>query len=1106
MQLKAVCVPLMGASLLSPATFKTTVDLLNHLTQLMREIPPESLSANLISYIFLPLSTILQRNSSNEIPDQILEKILGILALLVESWWWTCDVKIWEQIFMLCGAVVAGVESKGGKGKVRDDETKQAAVSCLKALVRPRTAEEATRRRLPAMEVENRFSELQLYAYAPTFVPVVGRTMEAVLESSMSPHPALQHISLDVIAYLIELYLPDPLVPSVLPGVVSTMAKICLGLTGSKGWSNGEIVARALEVIQVVTIKAVSDEICMVHGALRRVLNLDDLVSMSEPPESAKPPSFGTARTESWLRGTATQLHIAFNSLTPLLSHPNSSALRALLNLSASILRATPLSLNQSHPLLLSFLLSLSLSDYSSVSSTARQSLLDLLSRSEGRFSLQQILVNQLGNNLSALPRLISTQTDAKITHTAGLVEAVCRLATKVDSHPGIPLVGKGVGKLLGPSGGIEKWGWSLLAVLELVEPPVVVTHHSSAQLVLEADTQLQHLIAFPELFFRNLSTHEAKTALINMFHALGAASSEAGLYAVGWFFRIGYSATSSDSVAALWCACKLLEGIGFVSLSEMPSRIPPTKRLEKECKLLARSIAEIWDQPDPTPKKEGENTEDHEQPVLVQHQKGLIPLHDTLKITHPTKPSPTVFDHQPNVHRVLCLQLLAISAGICQERFSPLFIYILYPVLHSLVSPASLLSATALATLDFITASASYASPANLLLSNFDYVLDSVSRRLSQRWLDIDATKVLCVMIRLVGPDIVEKAGDVVEECFDRLDEFHGYGIIVDGLIEVLYEVLKVIEIETKLNPPKRENTPPLVSESRKANLDDFWPFLQARFDHLHDSDEFDCPVPQEPWGKAKAREDGTQTGDEIKPTPMSDELPPTVIQSLTKQIISRAMYFLSHESPVVRSKILHLLSLAVPVLPKSVLLPSIHDAWPFILNRMGDAEAFVVSAGAELVETLAEHVGDFMFRRIWDDVWPRFRGMLRLLETAETASAMVRRGENSIGTESAYTESHRLYRSLLKTMAAAMKGVHQHESSFWEVIVAFRRFLSSHAHNELQQHAIDLYIQASKQNPDAVWLLLTVTMSDREPCLAFLKQQNWEIDRNAMTILQSA
>lgn len=1095
----------MGASRLTPARFKTVIDLLNHLIQLVREIPPESLSANLISYIFLPLSTILQRNSSDAIPDQILEKILNVLALLLESWWWTCDVKVWEQIFMLSGAVISAVESKGGEGKVRDDETREAAASCLKALVRPRAIEEAQRRSLPAFEMENRLSELQLHACAPTFVPILGRTMEAVLQSSMSPHLALQLVSLDVIAYLVELYLPDALIPSVLPGVVSTMAKICLGFTGSKGWSSGDTVARALQIIQVMIIKAVNDEVCIKNGALRRVLDLDDLVSVNEPPESAKSPSLGTARTESWLRGTASQLHIALNSLTPLLSHPNALALRTLSDLSANVIRATTLSLHQSHPLLLSFLLSLSLSDYSSVSSNSRKSLLDLLSRSEARVSLQQILVTQLGNNLSALPRLISTQTDAKIAHTASLVEAACRLGTKVDSHPGILLVGKGVGKLLGPAGGIEKWGWSLLAVLKLIEPPVMVAHHSSAQLALEADIQLQHII-FPEIFFKNLSSPEAKNALVNMFHALGAASGETGLYAVGWFFRIGYSGTSSDSVAALWCACRLLEGIGSVSLAEVCPRILPTKRLEKECKLLIRSIAEIWDQPDPTPREQGD-IDNHDRPVLVQHQKGLVPLHETLKIIHATKPKPTVVDHQPNVHRVLCLQLLAITATICQERFSPLFIHTLYPVLHSLVSPASLLSATALATLDSITAATSYASPANLLLSNFDYVLDSVSRRLSQRWLDIDATKVLSVMIRLVGVDIVEKAGDIVEECFDRLDEFHGYGVIVDGLIEVLSEVLKVIDTETRLDPHERRKTSLPVPDSRKRSLDEFFAFLENRFDHSPDPVDSDLfSLPQKSMDKAKGKDDGSKAdNDGIESAPMPDEPPPTPIQSLTKQIMSRSVYFLTHDSPVVRSKILRLLSLAIPVLHESTLLPSIHDSWPFILNRLDDAEAFVISAVAELIETLAEHVGDFMFRRIWDDVWPKFRNMLRLLERRETANAMVRRGKVSIGTESAYTESHRLYRSLLRTMTAALRGVHQHESSFWEVIVAFRRFLSSHAHKELQQHALELYSQASKQNPDAVWFLLTATISDLDPSSTFLKQSNWEIDRNATIILKS-
>lgn len=1093
-------------------SYKKTASLLDDLTQLLGDIPSEYLFQNLISYIFFPLSSILQRNPSSQIPDQILEKILRILALLVESWWWTCDIKVWEQIFMLCGAVIGDIKSKDTKEKSRDDETKEAAASCLNALLRPRSSKEALGRHLLADQPKERLFELQFHVQTSSFIPVIGQSLDSLLVSSASHHLPLQRASLDIINHLVELYLPDPMIPSILPGVVSTMTKICVSV---KGWANSEIVTRALLVMQAVIIKAVNDEICIQCGALRAVRNLDDLVKFNDTPHAAteNASAYGTVRTESWLCGTGTQLHIAINSLTSLLSHPNASVLRSLSDFSAKLMESTPLALPKTQPLLLSFLLSLSLSDYTSVSSKARQSLLDILSQTSSS-SLQQTLMNNLGSNLSALPRLISTQADAKIMHTAGLIEAVCKLGLGSESSPGLTVVAKGVGKLLGPTGGIEKWGWSLLNVLELIEPPIAVTcQSSSAQLMLEDDSQMQQPSVFPELLFKNIASYDTRNVIVNMFHALGAASGDVGLFAVEWFFHAGCSATSPTSVAALWCACRLLEGIASISLFDehvdASPKAPYSRRLEKHSKFVARSIAEIWDQSAPTLRGNAETSENNDVSLLVQHQSGLVPLHETLMIIHPAKSSPKIRYNQPIIHRTLCLQLLAISAGILKERFSPLFIHTLYPVLHSLVSPISFLSVTALSTLNFITIATSFASSANLLLSNFDYVLDSVSRRLTHRWLDLEATKVLSIMVRLVGADIVERAGDIVEECFDRLDEFHGYGVIVDGLIEVLNEVLKVIELEERANTTKNVDNTQAHTEVRDWKFDEFLAFLVKRNDDpITDEDKTDYgPAPREPWGEKKAEDERKPEAENAQLTsvPSSDEPQLTTMQSLTKQIISRSMYFLTNNSPVIRAKILNLLALAVPVLSESSLLPSIHSAWPFILNRMEDSETFVVSAAAGVVEALAEHVGDYMFRRIWDDVWPRFRSMLHLLEKGEASNALSRREGNRTGTKFAYTHSHRLYKSLLKTMMVALKGVHPHEPSFWEVIVAFRRFLSCHAHEELQHLAVNLYMQASKRNPDAVWLLLTFTIYGTDPVMAFLKEPRWEIDKNAIIILQS-
>jgi len=161
-------------------------------------------------------------------------------------------------------------------------------------------------------------------------------------------------------------------------------------------------------------------------------------------------------------------------------------------------------------------------------------------------------------------------------------------------------------------------------------------------------------------------------------------------------------------------------------------------------------------------------------------------------------------------------------------------------------------------------------------------------------------------------------------------------------------------------------------------------------------------------------------------------------------------------------------------------------------------------VSAAAALIESLATHVGSFMSRRIWDDIWPRFRAMLERLDTADATSALSRRGHGAVGTESAYTHSHRLYRSLLKTMIAAAKGVQIQDASIWQVLVGFRRFLHSQAHEELQAFARELYIAIGRNNDDAVWLALSSTSGQTGPKMAFMTESKWDIDANVTIILR--
>ena len=1022
---------------------------------------------------------------------------------------------------MLCGSIVIGLDK--GKGKDRDGETREAAVQCLLRLLCGPLSEEGSgldpRR-------ETNLARLALHIRSRQFFPIFGQTLTSVMETSLTTSLSLQRACLHTLHVMIEDYAPSHFIPSILPGVVSTMVKNALGTSARKGWSNGEIVAEALGVIKIVVVRAIGDEACIEEGAVRRVDDLEDLLELSTSAQApvaggtSEDVPYATKRTESWLRASSSQLHIAMNSLSSLPSHPTPSALLALCNFSCAILSATTLTLQQTQPLLLSYLLSLSNSSFTSVSEKASLHLTELLQPGTKTYHpLMQTLSSLTSDYLSSLPRLISIRSEAKVEHTAGLIEAICRLCSRSPSgEERNPAISARLQKLTGPMGGIEKWGWVLLSVLEFGEPEFSTADFSVAQ-ILDVEYTGPANMTFPELTLKNITSRSTSNSLVRMLRALGEVTGEGCIFAIEWFVGVGRKSKKHDAIAALWCAARLLEGAGEVSLESSSGGMvrKRNRRIEKLARSVAKTISELWDEP-----KEGEVTQEAQEtqsqaPVdvvdenaLIEHKVGLL----TIRAPGTSDPSQAKGSRptsQPYLHAVLSIQLLSISSGILQARFSSLFLRVLYPVLQSTVSTNTHLSSTALAGLKYITDSTSYASPANLLLANFDYALDAISRRLSRRWLDLDATKVLVLLVRLIGKDVVEKAGDVVEECFDRLDEYHGYQVLVEGLVEVLAEVVRIVGEDesfqvdrTNENPPP-EPRPPTEEE----RFEGFFKWLEHRNDvTVPEGDEATDygPAPRKAWGKERSETD--EVGE--APNPVGEDPTPTPTQSLTKQIVSRSIYFLTHASPLIRARILTLLANSVSVLPASAVLPSIHQAWPFVLNRFSDKEGWVVSAAAGLVESLSVNVGSFMQRRVWDDVWPKFRMLLDRLDAGDRSSALTRDGyEGGIGTESAYTHSHRLYRSILRTVIAGTQKVRTEDATLFEVILLFRRFLGKGVHEELQKYGRELYIGIGKQNADAVWLVLEGTVGDigdgGDDDRTKWLEEKWDIRENVGFVLSS-
>lgn len=355
-------------------------------------------------------------------------------------------------------------------------------------------------------------------------------------------------------------------------------------------------------------------------------------------------------------------------------------------------------------------------------------------------------------------------------------------------------------------------------------------------------------------------------------------------------------------------------------------------------------------------------------------------------------------------------------------------------------------------------------------------------------------APKVLVVLIRLVGAGVVDKAGDVVEECFERLEDYHGYEVVVEGLVEVLLEVVKVVEKESEADRQEvvpEDNEPWSGRYSSQSVVSEISYWFAHRHDPLAEEAKEDFgPAPRRPWGPLQQEREAAQQEDQNQEEPHghdhdnnqhgrdANEPKLSSTQSLIHQILSRSLYFLTHPSPKIRAHILTLLASSVSTLSsiESALLPTIHRAWPFIINRLSDSQPFVVVAAAELIQKLAEHVGGFVITKIWEEVWPLFCVMLDKLQLADSKSALARpsRMGLGVGTHTVYATSHRLYAAMLRMLTQAIESVVLRDKVVWEVLLKCRRFLSNDTNDDMQGIARKLYITMAKKNGDAVWLVL--------------------------------
>ncbi|RSH91203.1 hypothetical protein EHS25_009502 [Saitozyma podzolica] len=1140
-RVKPTCVSLLALVSSPPTPNSQHALLLASLQQTLSTLAPEAYSEGMINYLLFPLTQILRSSDPSALPDNFLEAAFSVLATVVRAWRSLpngMDVRAWEQLWRFVVAAVGPRLGGKGKGKAIGQEVQYEAVDLLASLLEP-----GSNGSHPTAPMRLMWSSSK----AP-LMPTLFQSI-TILLSTTSPHPAhrpLQRSSLSLLSHLIG-YLQGQhsVLASVLPGVISGISK----LLADEGKSvKGDVAKLAAEVVKEVIVLTLGDDDLRSLGVLRP--QVDDLSQLAEeirldreplttsepPPPSPAPSTASTSSkldpfpplSQSYLAFTSTQLLSAIPPILTLLSsHPSDTARTAAASLSEALIVQSPESLPLLIPHALRALLLLSQDPFDPVRHDARRKLRVILSTS---LELDTALIDLLNNSMNALPRFIQSQQDVKVDELARLITA---LAEATDATPRNPIA-----ELLGPGGKVERWSWSLLDCLEFGRPSGWSSQpHASKTAELGWGSGLGTGIlpmiegegpdglsppeqAFPNLPLRHVESASTTRSLTSTLVALGTAGGPAALHSVDFFLQFSKTHRSRDpakAVSALWVAERLLEGVADAQ-ERVEGRV--SKAVRKMAREAARIVVAMDEDEDEDYDEPYDAKEESDAVVPIQRGGGLNEL--TTLLDRPMAANSSASSTTRRLHAqaqrtlLTCsgLSLLSLTSRILSSSFRPLLLNALYDVLSHLASPVVLVRDFANIALAQIAYHTGYASPQNLILDNIDYVINVVSLRLTRARLSHQAPLVLIAMIRLVGGEIVPMVHDVVDEIFDALDDYHGYEALASGLLAVLVTLIDAMKAEVDAEGPSearlqkisemRRIDPAPNPESDFTRFTGWWDERAKR--RRRDVDEILERAPQHAWGKPKG-----EGADEPEPEPpQEEETPPTRTQEVAAQILDKSTHFITHGSPFLRARILDLIASAVPVLAagnrESDLLPLIDRAWPSILNRLDDTSPHVVTSSAEVIASLAEHVGDFMSKRILEHAWPRFKRMLDAQRLADTRSALSRRGPGAIGTESSYTSSHRLHVAILRCARWVVEEVPVNEELLWDMMLVFRPFLDKRAHEELQRLGRVVYEKLASRDADALWVVIKATMGELQGdhgVYGYLRESALDIEANAEVVL---
>ncbi|KAE8442116.1 hypothetical protein EG329_003822 [Mollisiaceae sp. DMI_Dod_QoI] len=838
-------------------------------------------------------------------------------------------------------------------------------------------------------------------------IPAMGHCVTVILDGVMDGPTMDVHLQALQALDAAWSCIKDPAALSTfLPGTISALTK-CL-IPGTSMRRSRKTLIKALEVLGHVLLSLLSD--IRTRNIRKDTKPSDEEVIKDDVPKTL---------TSSWLKATVAQIKLALSNVIRLRSHESVEVRKALNRLCITILDECHDTLAESAGMFVETCMTLMGIDSEDDFSNQATSLVDLASIHP---DLSDLIKNTIYNWVTSLPRVMQSNDDSAKDTALGQLSKAHGILRELNLESSI--LEDALGNSLrdsvtvtleaSPQRSLQEEGFDL-----------------NSQSAMSLATESAYSLTFKPVVMAEESQRKTRNQLTALLGNIGTRESQISM--ASEMLEYARSATGPSLLSAYWLSSQIL--------------MSATSK-NKEFDDFFESALTLSEE------QEAANQE------LFQYSISLL----------------TNSDKRTSDWRMqaIALEVLAGTAQHMKEDFKTELVDTLYPVAQLLGSPNSQLREHAITCLNIISKSCGYKNASELVVKNVDYMVNAISLRLNTFDISPQAPQVLVMMIRLTGPSLLLYLDDVVESIFAALDNFHGYHLLVDVLFSVLGEI-----VSAGSKSELRITDAPTIDHQKKppppVTLDDIVKLLQpkSKVDDTLPHEDF----PHAPWKSAKTLLDEAEAAsnpneedlDSEPPPPQELEpAPPTKTYTMLRNIALLSQHYLTSSSPVLRSKLLNLISTSSSALylDENSFLPLVNDIWPVLISRLYDPEPFVKIAACDAVATICHSAGDFLAARISNE-WSA------IISLARNAKREVEREKGKgRGGRGIYSQNNQVWEAVVRLLLAVVGYVRIEDEMFDEVLEVLGGLV-------WERESVKEVLE--KVNADAVWLFMQSTGRNR-------------------------